>query len=294
MRRRPTGRGITSLTLVAAVLFSGAAGAVDVIPGNAVAPRPDRNAVMVTALNLKTGKAYVDGRKQTADTKVTTNALLVRYVRTFAIQEHSAAFYVQPSFSEVEPSGILRRNEKATGIGDTSLAFAYWPYADKTNGRYLAVAGYAVLPTGKYDSRKLANNSANRYSGALQIGYHTRIVEHLDAMLVGDVQWYGDNGDYRLTHQHLEQDAMVSGQATLMFKPVNGVMLAASYFIQRGGATRLDGATNTGDVNAQRYQFALRADIGPGNLILQYGGDLKRANGARETHRALMRYIYAW
>ncbi|MES9867855.1 MAG: transporter [Candidatus Thiodiazotropha sp. LLP2] len=275
-------------------LFLSPAHAIDVIPGYAVAPPPDMNSFMASLVNIETGDRYIQGRKQGLDTKLNISNLLLRYTRSFSINGKPAGFYIQPSLGTVEPGGSLSGNDNSTGIGDTGFAFAYWPYANRETGDYFSLTGYLIAPTGKYDSNKLVNLGQNRYGAAFKITYHTKLTDSVEGMLSTDVQWFGDNDDYRLTHQHLEQKPLYSTQATLMYIINKQFMLAGSYFIHTGGETQLDGVDQDDRIKRDRYQLAVMGKFSFGKLILQFGSDLDTENGFIESQHAILRYQRLW
>jgi hypothetical protein len=87
--------------------------------------------------------------------------------------------------------------DNGTGLGDLTLVAALWPYADRTAGRYLGLAGYLILPTGDYDPARTLqlnlNPGENRLQWALQAGYSSNLSD----------RWGPDDSDRR---------AMVRGQ----------------------------------------------------------------------------------
>ena len=276
------------------VILLSPAHAIDVIPGYAVAPPPNMNSFTASLVNIETGDRYIQGHKQGLDTKLKVSNLLLRYTRSFLINGRTAGFYIQPSLGAIEPGGSLAGNKKSTGIGDTGFAFAYWPYANRKSGDYFSLAGYLFTPTGKYDSNKLINLSQNRYSAAFKITYHTKLTDSIEGMLSTDVQWFGDNDDYRLTHQRLEQKPLYSTQATLIYNINKQLMVAGSYFIHSGGETQLDGINQDDRIKRDRYQLAVTGKFSFGRLILQFGSDLGTENGFRESQHAILRYQRLW
>ena len=275
-------------------LFLKAAWAVDTIPGQAVAPAPDLNLFMASYGNVRLGDRYVDGRRQRPGTALENQVILLRYTRTFELGGQPAAFYIQPSFVRSEPGGALAAADAASGTGDLAASFAYWMHADREKGEYFATASYLQLPTGEYDSSKLINIGSNRAAFAQQIGYQARLGGPWSAMLTGDVQWYGANDDYRLTHQRQTQKPLFSMQATLMADLDPTTLMALSYYRHRGGETSLDGRARDDRIRRSRLGLAFSKQTGIGKLILQYGKDLDTENGFITEHEAYLRWQITW
>ena len=156
------------------------------------------------------------------------------------------------------------------GPGDIALALAAWPHADRANGSYFAMAGYVIAPTGEYEaSRTLGANlnpGGNRYAGILQAGGQQRIGTHFEWNLAADVMFFGDNDAYiggRVVTNHgrlqpadpatLEVKPYISYQSSLAWRPHRAVTLAASYYIDRGAESRVDGGEWGASVNRERY-----------------------------------------
>lgn len=268
--------------------------AIDIIPGQVIAPRPGINAFMMTVNHTETGARYKNGRNLNLGTKVTTTVLQPRYTRSFSLFEKPAAFYLQPSFVNIQPRGSLSSVDQKTGWGDTAAVMAFWPYLNRKKGQYLGLAAYLIAPTSSYDSAQLINLGQNRFSAAFQIGYHFSLSEKTDAMVVGDIQWFEKNDDYRLTYQTYRQAPIYSLQTTLMYDISSSIILAGSYFYNTGGQGELDGIDQNDEINKHRYQVALIKNSKLGKFIFQYGSDLDTRDGFKEEKRAFFRYQYAW
>jgi hypothetical protein len=198
----------------------------------------------------------------------------------------------------LEPGGALSSLERGSGLGDLTLVLATWPYADRENGRYAAVAGYVTLPTGSYDARRTlslnTNPGENRYQAAVQAGYSHRLGSRVNAMTAFDVQWFGDNDGYRRGAGRigtLEQQLLYNWQVALSYTPAAPLTLGLSYFYSQGGASRIDEAPWDNVLRVQRYTLSGMIKLPFASLILQYGGDLKTDNGLFEDQRFALRVL---
>lgn len=268
--------------------------AVDIIPGQGVPPPPDMNALMVSYGYSQTGEKYTNGQKAGSDTRVDTDILVLRYTRSFSLAEKPAVIYVQPSFARSTPGGALSGADSASGLRDTAAAFAIWPYSDREAGRYFGVAAYFVLPTGEYDSNRLINQGQNRYSGALQTGYQTRLTNNLDGLFAADVQWFGANDDYPLLHQKYQQQALYTLQVALMHHLDPATMLAATYYLHQGGEGQVNGVTINNALERTRYQLTASRTTSIGRFVVQYGEDLTIDNGFKENRQVWLRHQIIW
>lgn len=156
------------------------------------------------------------------------------------------------------------------GAGDLALALAVWPHADREKGQYVGMAGYLIAPTGEYEaSRTLGANlnpGSNRYAAILQAGGQQRLGEHFEWNLAADVMVFGDNDEYigeRVAVSRaglrpadpatLEVKPYISYQSSLAWRPHRAVTLAASYYIDRGAESRVNGGEWGPSINRERY-----------------------------------------
>lgn len=268
------------------------AAAVDILPGQGSAPPPDLN---VFLLSLGSTRAEQVSHGDRTGASADAEFVLLRYTRTFTLAGMPVAAYIQPSFVRVTPGGILASQPGANGLGDTAMAVAIWPVADRERGTYFGFAGYAVVPTGEYDSNRLANPGQNRYSGAVQVAYQTRLSRQFDVLVAADAHWYGANDDYRLTHQRYEQKALYTLQSSLMFNADANTLLAASLFAHQGAEEKLDGVDQNNRLHRNRYGLTASRLTPIGRFIAQYGQDLKADHGlVKEKHQIWLRYQMAW
>lgn len=268
--------------------------AIDVIPGNAKAPPDGLNSVMISHAYVQAGDKYSQSQNLGLNTKVDSNQLLLRFTRTFKIADQPAALYIQPTVGTTSPGGSLGNLQDSSGLGDTAFALAFWPYADHDKKQYFATTGYFLAPTGEYDSNRQINQGKNRYSTAFQVAYQTCFTNDLSGMLATDVQWFDENDDYPLTHQKYEQKPLFSMQVSLMYQPSPRYLIATSYFLHKGGKSKLDNIAQNDEIERDRFQLAIRGNYSFGNIIFQYGKDLHTENGFFENHRAFLRYQYNW
>jgi len=291
----PKPRSVTAL-LVAALLRP--AQAVDLLPTDVIAPPPGITTVQLSYLSSRRGDLYRDGVRQRLDTRLTVDQLQLRVGRAFAWRAHPSFAYAQLAERHLEPGGALSSLERGSGLGDLTLVLATWPYADRENGRYAAVAGYVILPTGSYDARRTlslnTNPGENRYQAAVQAGYSHRLGSRGKVMTAFDVQWFGDNDAYRRGAGRigtLEQHLLYNWQVAFSYTPAARLTLGLSYFYSQGGASRIDDAPWGGALRMHRYALTGLIKLPFGSLILQYGGDLKNDNGLFEDQRFAIRVL---
>ncbi len=267
--------------------------AIDLQPGDVTAPKIDIQVLQISYLNYEKGAYYLNNQKASPNTKLDSEQILVRYGRSFEINQLPAFAYVQAPTGSMSPKGSLAALPGDTGVGDTSIAFGLWPYANRETNTYLAIGAYLTAPTGSYSSDRLINMGQNRYSSALQVGYQMSPVKQLSWMHAVDVVWFGENTESRNAAGvvgSLKQQNLYTYQTGLLYQINKTYSLAGSYFYSVGGRTDFNGSLKDDMTQVQRYQLSAIAMFPIGKFTLQWGKDMTTRNGYFENNRMLVRY----
>ena len=282
---------LARLTIAIFLLFQAAtASAIDIQPGELRAPTPGLNLMQLSYQYSERGDSYRHGNKQPGDPQIVATQYQLRLGRAFEIAGQPAFFYAQTPTGNIQPQGALARQAGDSGLGDTALLLAIWPYANHDSQTYVALGAYLFAPTGSYDHKRSFNMGDNRYKSALQAAYQTPISANVHWMAALDAVWFGPNSDAGPSHARLEQQALYSAQTGLKYDLSPALSLAANYFYSSGGETRLNQLSRDDATRQQRYQLSATTNLPFGRLALQYGGDLKTDNGYYEKQRLIVRY----
>ena len=268
----------------------GMAGAIDLHPDDIIAPPPGVQQLQINYQRSERSDRYVDGVKTSTGGEIINTQMQLKYGRSFALNTMPAYFYIQAPLTEISTSGSVAAVTSNSGAGDTSFAFALWPYANRETEKYFGFAGYLTVPTGTYDSQRRLNAGENRYKWALQAGYEQSLSKRINWMAAADTLWFGENDDYLSTHQVQKQKALYSAQTAFIYKFNSIYSSAVGYFYTTGGQTSIDGAIQADRVQNQRYQVSGIANYPFGRITLQYGQELNTKNGFIEDSRWILRY----
>ncbi|MBU3624639.1 transporter [Polynucleobacter sp. JS-Safj-400b-B2] len=276
-----------------------AAFAVDLQPNDIVAPLPGKSHAMISYLNTESGTFYKNGAvvstKPFGSPDIGTQSAILRVSTSYAVKDLPAISYLQLPYGSIKPEGSLASYPSSSGIGDLTLATAFWPYADREKRRYFGVAGYFTAPTGSYNSQQVFNVSENRYRSDVQMGYQQPIVENLDGMIAVDTMWFGGNSQcaaacFSANNTSLNQKPLTTTQLGPIYKINQTYTLGASYFYVAGGATTIGNTYQNNVMNTQRFLLSALAYYPFGRISLQYGRDMEIKNGFVETRRFIVRY----
>ena len=272
------------------ILSSILANAIDLQPGEIKAPIGSFYAAQISYLYVDKGDKYTHGVKKSDSSNINQNAMLLRLGHAFEINQTPAYIYAQSSFNHMENKDLPGSpNANSNGIGDTTIAFALWPYANREKDEYFGVAGYVLLPTGDYDRNRAINSGLNIYQGAIQAGYQKRLSSNINWMTALDTVLSGDNNQY-LGNYKLEKDPLYNFQTGLqyVFNPTYSMSLG--YFYTVGAESTINGLDQGDITKIHRYQLTGQANYSFGRLTLQYGSEFANENGYIEDHRLVARY----
>ena len=274
--------------------------AIDLLPGDIVAPKTGNKQFLLSYLSSERNDRYINN-VVTKGIGIKSEQVQLRTAFTFEVDKYPAAFTVQLNNGSIQSTGGLSSFIGSSGLGDTTLLFALWPYADREKGEYLALGAYLTVPTGDYQPKSSLNLAANRYSYAFQLGYQKSLTSSLQWMTAIDASWLDSNKQYRRlfrpadTNIHtLDQKNLYSLQTGMRYIINDAYSVSAMYFRTVGGEEMIDGTDENNRIDLHRYQLSGSTQLPVGRLILQYGGDIKTQNGFYETSRVILRYVTAF
>jgi hypothetical protein len=287
------------LCFVVASLYSPAIYAIDLQPGEIAAPPPGINLIQLNVISSQRGDAYQAKQKVSDATKLVSNQFQLRYIHTFETADLPSVVYVQTPLGYVHPEKALSTvYNNQSGLGDTTMVYAIWPYANREEKKYWGVGVYLTLPTGQYEAANgLINMGGNRYSYALQTGYQIELLPNLNWIAAVDAVWFAKNNEYfanqlATQQQTLKQEVLYTAQTGFSYDLNRQYSVAAAYFFTQGGERVLDGVdVANSETRVHRYQLSATSRFSFGQVMLQYGNDLSTKNGYIENRRVIVRFI---
>jgi len=273
--------------------------AIDLQPGDIVAPPPNISAVTISYVNSQNNDLFQNGVNTGADPKLESNAVFFRLAHTYTIASLPAVTYVQTGTGALSTDGSLAAFPGSKGMTDSGIVTAIWPYANHATRTYFGVAGYLYLPTGEYSNTKAFNLGSNRYAQALQMGYQRPISKTVDAAVAVDTTWFGANSACAaacLSNQNLQltQKPLYTAQAGPIYRINQTYTVAATYVYVTGGETAWNGVERNNTLVTQRYFVSGVAHTRVGRFTAQYGNDIATMNGFMESNRFIVRYAKAF
>lgn len=285
---------------IVALTYPTLAWAIELQPNDIVAPPPDKNYLMLSYYDTENSAYYKNGSavssRPYANPVIDNPNAIVRVARSYSAGGFPLISYAQLPYGTISGSGSLANYPASTGIGDTTLATAIWPYANRNTATYFGLAGYLIIPTGSYSNTQVFNMGENRYKMDIQVGFQKPIIENLDGMLAVDTMWYGGNGQCAaacgsLANTPLTQKPLTTTQVGPIYKINSIFTIGASYFYVSGGATAINNMYQNNVVNTQRFLLSGLAYTDIGRFSLQYGRDMEIQNSFIQTRVLAIRYM---
>lgn len=263
--------------------------AIDLSPFDLVPPAPDTNHVSVALQQTHADSFFLNGVKSQSSPVIDTTQTQFRYARSYEVGGYDAVSYIQIPVGTIRPGGSLSDLPDSSGVGDTTLATAFWPYANEASRTYLGIAGYVILPTGTYSNQQVLNLGGHRYVTDLQVAYQTSVSQNLDAMVALDTMWFSPNNQFGVMDRQLSQKPLYTVQFGPTYKINDMFSVAATYFFVTGGESSVNGVENNNRIQTQRYLLSAQLRLPQATFMLQFGTDLDTQNGYAEGRRVALK-----
>jgi hypothetical protein len=273
--------------------------AIDLQPGDIVAPPPNVTVATISYVNSQNNDLFRNGVNTGQDPKLESNSVFLRLTHTYTIGSLPAVSFVQTGTGALSTDGSLSAFPGSKGMTDSSIVTAIWPYSNHATRTYLGLAAYLFLPTGEYSNAKAFNLGSNRYAQALQMGYQRPVTKNIDAAIAVDSTWFGANSACAaacLSNQNLQltQKPLYTAQAGPIYKINQTYTVGATYVYVTGGETAWNGVERNNTLVTQRYFLSGVAHTSVGRFTVQYGNDIATMNGFMESNRFIVRYAKAF
>jgi hypothetical protein len=273
--------------------------AIDLQPGDIVAPPPNVTVATLSYVNSQNNDLFQNGVNTGRDPKLESNSVFLRLTHTYTIGSLPAVSFVQTGTGGLSTDGSLAAFPGSRGMTDSSIVTAIWPYSNHATRTYLGLAAYLFLPTGEYSNAKAFNLGSNRYAQALQMGYQRPVTKNIDAAVAVDSTWFGANSACAtacLSNQNLQltQKPLYTAQAGPIYRINKTYTVGATYVYVAGGETAWNGVERNNTLVTQRYFLSGVAHTSVGRFTVQYGNDITTMNGFMESNRFIVRYAKAF
>lgn len=295
-----------ALALVFGLAISNAH-ALDLAPRTGVPPPSGVSAASISVAHRSFEGTVAIGDLGSASGRVDRQNVSLRYGRSGELSNRPVYTYINLPLVDFDVGGSVARNEALAlapdqGVGDIAVAAAIWPYTNREAGRFLGVAGYLVLPTGEYDSKRTVglnlNPGNNRFAAIIQTGWHQELSDRWAWSIAADVMFFEDNDEYigddviTKVPSRFEVKPYASYQSALSYQANSALTLAMSYYVDRGAESRNVGSEWGSAINRERYGlWALMTLSARTQLNLSYKSTIDDASGLELKENVQLRLI---
>ena len=132
---------INHLFFLSLIVFPSLGFAVDIPPGQAIAPPPGKSAIRFEMNSVRFGDKYLAGKALNTRSELTFNTLGVQYSGSFLINNRLAGFYLNSAVGMAEPGGSINTQKEVGGLTDSAAArgqgersiFSFWCLRHRSN-----------------------------------------------------------------------------------------------------------------------------------------------------------------
>lgn len=265
---------------------------IDLMPGEVMPLSAGTDFIQISALETKREGLYINGDLVDSTCKLSAQQWLLRYGRFDTVLNLPTYFHIEAPFLSIDTKGRLDGKSANNGVGDASIAFGVWPYADFDKKHYWALGGYIVFPSGHYESEKIYNPGSNRYSAAIQTAYQMNITPAITWLSAVDSFWFGNNHDFGRYSMELEQRPLLTLQTGVRLYLSKLFSISASFIKSTGGESRVSDGSWSEQQSIRRYQLGFYQSFKKDSVSLHYGGDIKTEQGLLEESRWIIRWTH--
>lgn len=267
--------------------------AIDTDPGDWNAPPPGANLFLFYAQHANRNALYTNEQK-TANTKLSSDVAILRYVRPIEVSGLVVAPQVLLPWARLSTGGVVAGLGNASGAGDLILASPIWfARADAASRNSFSFAPYLVLPTGDYDKGQSLNIGENRWKAILQFGGTYQLSKQIDVEGAIDATLFGKNKNFGASGADmLQQKPLYQLQGSLNWHHSAGTLLAVGLSHTFGGVQRVNGASLNNEMATTKITLTASTFVSPSLQVLaSVGRDLKVDNGFKESSRLNVRIL---
>jgi hypothetical protein len=260
---------------------------------------------VVMAYGYSRGNILLDPSIPIEDLDARIHSIIGAYVRSVNLFGMSGKIDAIVPFAGGDWSGRLEgeyRERAATGLGDPRLrvsvnivgapALTKGEFAEFQQRTIFGAGLQVFLPAGQYDSSKLINLGANRWTLRSQIG----VSQALGAWIVeasGGLWLFTTNSEF-LTDNELKQRPLLTAKLHGIRSLRGGRWLALSVGYGAGGRTLINGIERDTYISTFRFALTLAAPLSAQHtlkLVLVSGARLKRGP---DFDGVALSYQYRW
>ncbi len=251
------------LLLVVCVMITalgGTAWAID--PRDAMGAPAGTDVFTFFSLRYQGSNYYVNGTKTSNNAPFTVNAEAFRYGHFWGVGKDmtflvATLFPVYADFT-VNGAPVGNQQRSASGLGDATATFTFWPLADWKTKHWFAGSLWVTAPTGDYDNNRAVNVGRNVWTIRPELAW-IKGWGPFYLQLVADLYFDTDNNNYGPAGKTLQRDALFTGEVHGSYNFTPDFWVALSWYYAKGYQSKIKetGVDNSDDQKDQTIGLSL-------------------------------------
>jgi len=261
--------------------------------------------IVTLAYASSSGNVLLDPSLPVDDLDGKLNIGAIGYTRTLGLLNRNAKFKAYVPYAFGDWVGTLEgkpATRDAQGFGDIRLkmewnilgapALSSRDFVSWQQKTLVGTSVLVVMPTSDYNSNRVLNLGANRWSVRPEIGV-SHSIDNFTLELIANVWLFGDNNNFAGGNQ-LAQDPLYVLKGHLVYSLRPGFWFGAGVGFGRGGRTRLNGEYRATRQENFRYGVQVRYPINKQHGVGASYLSAKNDGAGAEFNVFALNYNYAW
>ncbi len=239
----------------------------------------------------------VGGTTTTHGTHLTETVGITRATEFFNIGPFEALAEILQPYGALTHASIGGTNYKSSsGLGDTTLAMAFWPYKNASSLTFIGAGTYITLPDGDYNPMHAINLGGNRMVYDPQLAIHQGFNANFSIDLTADYIFYGNNTNTgAAAGGAISQHATTQLQGFLNYAWDTRLTTSLGYEGEVGGRQYLNGAGTTAKTEFQEVRFVTSYSVTPAFQILgEVNHQFQNVGGFKQDLGVTLRALYTF
>jgi hypothetical protein len=239
----------------------------------------------------------VGGTTTTHGTHLTETVGISRATQFFNVGPFEMLAEILQPYGALTGASIAGTNYKSTsGLGDTTLAVAGWPYKNMASLTFIGIGTYITLPDGEYNPMHAINLGGNRMVYDPQLALHQGFDPQWSIDLTADYILYGNNTNTGApAGGSISQHATTQLQGFLNYAWDTRTTTSLGYEGELGGRQYLNGAGTAAKTEFQEIRFVTSYSVTPAFQILgEVNHQFQNVGGFKQDLGVTLRALYTF
>jgi len=242
-------------------------------------------------------EVYAQGNLVDVNTpaKIHSNIFRYGYYGSLGSKIWHASVLLPFGDKSVDGTAVGNAEQGASGMGDFTVCFGYWPIINREEKHYLVGVMYVTAPTGDYRNNKSVNMGDNVWKFKPEIGW-IKGFGPFYLQLVAGATFQTDNDQYTVLNKTRSRDPLYHGEAHLSYTISPDLWVAGSWYYKNGGENEIEGRAASNDKQNDHtlgisLNYRLTKNL---SALIGYKNAVQTENGQSIDETVRFKLTYAW